>query len=79
MSHASLKISNGPTGQILTATVPANISDDEFALVGQSALGLIRKMTNCNCLSGRISVIVEEDFGDAIRVDLNPQPLPPEA
>jgi hypothetical protein len=77
--HASLKISSGPTGQILTATVPSNISDEDFALVGRSALGLIRKLTNCNCMSGRISFVVEENFGDAIRVELNPQPLPPKA
>lgn len=75
--YASLKLSKGPTGQILTATVPSNISDDEFAVVGRSALNLTRKLTNCNCMSGRISFVVEENFGDAIRVDLiDPQPSP---
>jgi hypothetical protein len=75
--HASLKISNGPSGQVLTASVPSNISDEDFAVVGRSALGLIRKLTNCNCMSGRISFVVEEVFADVIRVELNPQPLPP--
>jgi hypothetical protein len=77
--YANLTMSTGPKGQVLTAAVPSNISDEDFALVGKSALGLIRKLTNCNCMSGRISFVVEEHFGDAIRVELNPQPLPPKA
>jgi len=77
--HAELKMSNGPSGQILTASVPSNISDEDFAVVGRSALGLIRRLTNCNCMSGRISFVVEEHFADVIRVELNPQPLPPGA
>jgi hypothetical protein len=28
-------------------------------------------------MSGRISFVVEEVFADVIRVELNPQPLPP--
>ena len=72
-------MSNGPSGQILTASVPSNISDEDFAVVGRSALGLIRRLTNCNCMSGRISFVVEEHFADVIRVELNPQPLPPGA
>jgi hypothetical protein len=75
--HATLKLSNGPTGQVLTATVPSNITDEDFAVVGRSALGLIRRLTNCNCMSGRISFVVEDNFADVIRVELNPQPLPP--
>jgi hypothetical protein len=75
--QATLKMSNGPTGQILTAAVPSNITDEEFATLGKSALNLIRKLTGCNCMSGRISYVVEENFADVIRVDLNPQPLPP--
>ena len=76
---ATLTMSTGRKGQVLTASVPSNISDEDFAVLGRSALGLIRKLTNCNCMSGRISFVVEENFGDAIRVELNPQPLPPKA
>jgi hypothetical protein len=75
--HANLKMSNGPSGQILTASVPSNISNEDFTKVGLAALGLIRQLTNCNCMSGRISYVVEENFADVIRVELNPQPLPP--
>ena len=76
---AVLTMSNGHLGQTLTASVPGNITDDDMAAVGRHALGLIRNLTKCNCLSGRISFVVEENFGDAIRVELNPQPLPPKA
>ncbi len=75
--HATLNLSKGPSGQVLTASVPSNITDEEFAHVGRSGLALIRKLTGCNCMSGRISFVVEEHFADVIRVDLNPQPLPP--
>jgi hypothetical protein len=69
--HASLRLANGPEGQVLTAAVPSDINDKEFAAVGQAVLGLIRRLTGCNCLSGRIRVVVEDDFADVIRVDLN--------
>jgi hypothetical protein len=75
--HATLTLSKGASGQVLTASVPSNITDEDFAHVGRSGLALIRKLTNCNCMSGRISFVVEENFADVIRVELNPQPLPP--
>ena len=68
--HATLRIANGPSGQILTARVPNDISDRDLAAVGNTALGLIRKLTGCNCLSGRISFVVEDNYADVIRVDL---------
>lgn len=69
--YARLKLTNGPTGQVLTATVPSDITPENFAVVGRETLGLIQKLTGCNCLSGRISVVVEDDFVDVIQVDLN--------
>jgi hypothetical protein len=69
--QATLKLSNGPLGQVLTAKVPSDINEKEFAALGTSAIGLIRKLTGCNCLSGRISFVVEDNFADVIRVDLN--------
>ena len=77
--HATLKLSNGPTGQVLTARVPSTLSEEDFTRVGREAFALIRNLTGCNCLSGRISFVVEDNFADVIRVELNPQPLPPRA
>ena len=69
--HASLKLTNTPSGQVLTARVPHDLTDKDFASVGSAALGLIRTLTGCNCMSGRISFVVEDNFADVIRVDLN--------
>ena len=68
--HATLKLLNGPEGQVLTARVPTDITDEDFAIVGTRALGLIRRLTGCNCMSGRISFVVEDNFADVIQVDL---------
>ena len=69
--NATLKLTNTPSGQVLTARVPSDLTDRDFAAVGSAALGLIRKLTGCNCMSGRISFVVEDNFADVIRVDLN--------
>ncbi|HZS45258.1 MAG TPA: hypothetical protein VFC63_09175 [Blastocatellia bacterium] len=68
--HASLKLSNTAEGQVLTASVPSDITDEDFHVVGTRALGLIKKLTGCNCLSGRISFVVEDNFAQVIQVDL---------
>src|SRR5262245_29765710 len=62
--QATLRLANGPSGQVLTARVPSDISDRDLAAVGNHALGLIRRLTGCNCLSGRISFVVEDNFAD---------------
>ena len=68
--HATLKVTNTPSGQVLSARVPSDLTEKEFAAVGSSAFGLVRKLTGCNCLSGRISFVVEDNFAEVIRVDL---------
>jgi hypothetical protein len=68
--HATLKLTNTASGQLLSARVPPDLNEREFAAVGSAALGLVRKLTGCNCMSGRISFVVEDNFADVIRVDL---------
>jgi hypothetical protein len=68
--HASLQLTNGPAGQVLTAKVPSDLSEKDFAAVGGAAFGLIKRLTGCNCMSGRISFVVEDNFADVIRVEL---------
>jgi len=70
-AEASLRLASGPEGQVLTAKVPGDFNDKDFAHLGQALVGVIRRLTGCNCLSGRIRVVIEDDFADAIRVDLN--------
>ncbi len=68
--HATLKVTNTPSGQVLSARIPSDLTEKEFAAIGSSAFGLVRKLTGCNCLSGRISFVVEDNFADVIRVEL---------
>ena len=68
--YASLQLTNSPSGQVLTARVPSDLSEKDFAVVGSTAFGLIHKLTGCNCMSGRISFVVEDNFADVIRVEL---------
>jgi hypothetical protein len=69
--QATLQLENSPSGQVLKARVPSDLTEKDFAAVGSAAFGLIRKLTGCNCMSGRISFVVEENFADVIRVQLN--------
>jgi hypothetical protein len=64
--HATLSLA----GEVLTARVPNDINEKEFARVASSAFGLINKKTGCTCLSGRIKFVVEDHFGDVIQVKL---------
>jgi hypothetical protein len=68
--YASLQLTNSPSGQVLTARVPSDLTERDFAAVGSAAFGLIHKLTGCNCMSGRISFVVEDNFADVIRVEL---------
>jgi hypothetical protein len=69
--HAHLKFERGPTGLALKAQVPVNLSAEDFGRVAVSAYGLIHNLTGCNCLSGRISFVVEEIYSEVINVNLD--------
>jgi len=68
---ATLQLAHGAVSSTLTAHVPGDINAHELAAVGSSALDLVRKLTGCNCLSGRIRFVVQDNFADVIKVDLN--------
>jgi hypothetical protein len=67
--HATLKMSHGPDGPVLTAHVPQEMSREDFLLVAGSAYDAVNRMTHCNCMSGRVSFVVEDLFADIARVD----------
>ena len=69
--HATLKLSHSEHGQVLTCRVPVQCSLEDFQRVTTNAYGLINKLTGCNCMSGRISFVVEDIFADVIRVNLD--------
>lgn len=64
--HASLRVE----GSRLTARVPLELSQEDFARVATAAYQVVHGLTGCNCLSGRISFVVEDIFEDVIQVKL---------
>ena len=68
--QATLKLSSTDKGHTLVARVPGEISEEEFLRVGRAAYGLVNKLTGCNCMSGRISFVVEDVYSDVIQVNL---------
>jgi hypothetical protein len=70
LHQAELKMSKGPNGSVLTAHVPQNMTREQFTRVASSAYDLVHKLTGCNCMSGRISFVVEDVFADVVQVDL---------
>jgi hypothetical protein len=67
---ATLRVEKYESGPVLKASVPTELSAAEFVKVAESGYDLIRRLTGCNCLSGRISFVVEEDWAEAIRVEI---------
>lgn len=67
---ATLRLEKREDGPVLKASVPAELSLEDFVRISERSYALISKLTGCNCLSGRISVIVEENWAEAIRVEL---------
>ncbi len=56
--------------QNLNVRVPPDINEKDFARLGKSIFDVIKGHTGCNCLSGIIRVVLEDEMQDAIRVQL---------
>jgi hypothetical protein len=69
--HARLTLEKGESGPTLRTQVPLDLSEEDFVKVATSAYGLIHNLTGCNCLSGRISFVVEDVFNEVIQVQLS--------
>jgi hypothetical protein len=67
---ASLKLEKSAGHQTLNVSVPHDIGEKDFGRLGKSIVELIKAHTGCNCLSGIIRVVLEDDMQDAIRVEL---------
>ena len=55
---------------MLTASVPHDFTGDDFAHLRKSIVAQIHRLTGCNCMSGRVKVVIQDDFQDVIHVDL---------
>jgi hypothetical protein len=69
--QASLKLSRSDKGEVLTAHVPVEMGEEDFLRVSRTAYALINKLTGCNCMSGRISFVVEDLYSEVIQVNLD--------
>ncbi|HEX8178303.1 MAG TPA: hypothetical protein VF525_02050 [Pyrinomonadaceae bacterium] len=67
---AALQLEQQVGRQTLRVRVPRDVSDKDFGLIGKSIIDVIRSHTGCNCLSGAIDVVFQDELRDAIRVDL---------
>jgi hypothetical protein len=67
---AAIKLEKFAGRQTLNVSVPHDIGDKDFGRLGKSIIEVIRGHTGCNCLSGIIRVVLEDDMADAIRVEL---------
>jgi hypothetical protein len=68
--HANLKLSNGPDGQVITARVPLDCSEEEYVSVARATYSMIARLTGVHCASGRIKAVTEDVYADAVRVEL---------
>jgi hypothetical protein len=68
--RATLRLSSGEKGHVLTARVPLETSEADFLEVSRQAYNVINKLTGCHCASGRISFVVEDVFAEVIEVNL---------
>jgi hypothetical protein len=67
---AQLRMSHAADGSVLTAAVPHDFKGEDLAHLGASIAEIIRRQTGCNCLSGRIKVVIQDDFNEVIKVNL---------
>jgi hypothetical protein len=66
---AELVLEKAVSGPVLTARVPMEMSGEEFLEVAKSSYELISRLTGCNCMSGRISFVVDDLYNEVVRVD----------
>jgi hypothetical protein len=68
---ATFKVSHDAHESAVTASVPPNLSAEEFGRVATRAFDLIGRLTGCQCMSGRYRFVVQDPFlNDVIKVDL---------
>lgn len=68
---ATLKITHPPDGAVLSAVVPHDITREELVNITSAAIGLITKLTGCQCMSGQYKFVVADRFlSDVMHVDL---------
>ena len=69
--RGTLKLTHTADGPALAASVPGDISREEFHHLADAAYAAIAKLTGCQCMSGRYKFVVEDSFlADVMHVNL---------
>jgi hypothetical protein len=69
---ATIKLNNKENPTLVKVSLPHKITEPELStLIHENIVkDIVFRHTGCTCLSGRISVLIESEFQDAVQVDL---------
>jgi hypothetical protein len=68
---ASLRLNDKEAPTLVRVTLPTKITEPELAkLTDHIVQNIVRPHTGCTCLSGRINVLIESVFQEAVEVQL---------
>jgi hypothetical protein len=72
---ASVRLNNNENPTFVRVSLPHKITEPELSkLINEGIVkNIIAKHTGCTCLSGRINVLIESEFQEAVIVDLSSQ------
>jgi hypothetical protein len=69
--HAELRLNDKEHPTMLRVTLPTRITEKELsALTDHIVQNIVKPHTGCTCLSGRISVLLDSVYQDAVQVSL---------
>jgi hypothetical protein len=69
---ATIRLNDKSNPTLVRVSLPHKITEPELAtLINKSIVqDIVNRHTGCTCLSGRISVLIESEFEEALQVDL---------
>ena len=70
---ASIRVNNQESPTLVRVQLPHKITQPELnKLINEGIVrDIVQRHTGCTCLSGRISVLIESEFHEAVTVDLS--------
>jgi hypothetical protein len=70
--QASLHLNDKEAPTLVRVTLPTKITEPELAQLTKHIVeNVVRPHTGCTCLSGRINVLIESVFQEAVQVALD--------
>jgi hypothetical protein len=71
---AIIQLNNNEKPTLVKVSLPHKITEPELSTLINDKIvrDIVFRHTGCTCLSGRISVLIESEFEEALRVELGP-------